>query len=122
MYINFTEPSELPLGYSYDFINIVQQDATDSLFTLHESDRDCQEEPKEKCLTRKYAQWLTNICKCIPFQSRFLAEEVHNNFFFSEKIQITLVADLASGLTDFKSIFRSAYKVTQNKKTREKYG
>ena len=66
---------ELSLDYSYDFINFVHQDATDSFFTLDEEIRKCQEEPKDDCSTRKYLEDLKNKCQCLPFQLRSLIDE-----------------------------------------------
>ena len=73
--MNFTEPLELSLGYSYDLIFVKEQIATDSLFTLDESIRKCQREPKDDCSTRKYLEDLKNKCQCLPFQLRSLIDE-----------------------------------------------
>ena len=73
--MNFTEPLELSLGYSYDLIFVKEQIATDSLFTLDESIRKCQREPKDDCSTRKYLEDLKNKCQCLPFQLRSLIDK-----------------------------------------------
>ena len=48
---------------------------TDSFLSLDKSIRGCQEETFDECRTRKYANALTEKCKCLPFQLR-LTEEV----------------------------------------------
>ena len=73
--MNFTEPLELSLGYSYDFMIVEEQIATDSFFTLDEDIRKCQEEPKDDCSTRKYLEDLKSKCQCLPFQLRSLIDE-----------------------------------------------
>ena len=73
--MNFTEPLELSLGYSYDFMIVEEQIATDSFFTLDEDIRKCQEEPKDDCSTSKYLENLKNKCQCLPFQLRSLIDK-----------------------------------------------
>ena len=49
--------------------------AKDSILTLDEKVRNCQLEPQDDCITRKYVDALKK-CQCLPFQLRFLIDEV----------------------------------------------
>ena len=73
--LDFSEPLELPLGYSYDFTFVKELIATDSFLTLDEDIRKCQVEPKNDCSTRKYLEDLKNKCQCLPFQLRSLIDQ-----------------------------------------------
>ena len=50
--------------------------AKDSLLTLDEKVRRCQENSQEECTNKKYTDDLRDKCQCLPFQLRFLAEKV----------------------------------------------
>ena len=54
--------------------------AKDSLLTLDENVRKCQENPQDDCTNEKFFDALKSKCQCIPFTLRFLAKQVciHN--------------------------------------------
>ena len=50
--------------------------AKDSLLTLDENVRKCQENPQDLCTNKKFFDALKSKCQCIPFTLRFLAKQV----------------------------------------------
>ena len=54
--------------------------AKNSIFTLDENVRRCQENPQEVCTNKKFTDALRNRCQCLPFQLRLLAHNVCINF------------------------------------------
>ena len=50
--------------------------AKDSLLTLDENVRKCQENPPDLCTNKKFIDVLKSKCKCTPFTLRFLAKQV----------------------------------------------
>ena len=50
--------------------------AKDSLLTLDENVRKCQENPQNDCINKKFFDGLKSKCQCIPFTLRFLAKQV----------------------------------------------
>ena len=50
--------------------------AKNSIFTLDENVRRCQENPQEVCTNKKFTAALIDTCQCLPFQLRFLLNNV----------------------------------------------
>ena len=76
----FTEPLKLSLGYKYN-LNVMEEIvAKDSLLTLDENVKKCQENPQDLCTNKKFFDTLKSQCQCLPFTLRFLAKQVciHN--------------------------------------------
>ena len=71
-----TEPMKLSLDYTYNLNAMEEIVAKDSLLTLDEKVRRCQENSQEECTNKKYTDDLRDKCQCLPFQLRFLAEKV----------------------------------------------
>ena len=71
---------KLSLGYTYNLNVIKEIVAKDSLLTLDENVRKCQENPQDVCTNKKFFDALKSKCQCIPFTLRFLAKQVciHN--------------------------------------------
>ena len=68
---------KFPLQHEYDVSGIQIVVGKDSLLTLDEEDRGCQEESQDDCNTKKYLEELEEECKCLPFQLRFLVDKVN---------------------------------------------
>ena len=62
---------------TYDVSGVQIVVGKDSLLTLDEEDRGCQEESQDDCNTKKYLEELEEECKCLPFQLRFLVDKVY---------------------------------------------
>ena len=74
--ILYKEPLKFPLGFTYN-LNVVQEIiAKESILTLDKSVRRCQEKPQDDCINKMFTDTLREKCQCLPFQSRFLLDEV----------------------------------------------
>ena len=64
--------------------------AMDSILTMDEKVRGCQENPQDLCTNMKFTNALRNQCQCLPIQLRFLVDnvcimnEISTNSLFSE--------------------------------------
>ena len=70
--MNFKDPLELPLGYSYNLNSITKVDVTDEFLSMEENARQCHyRKTYGDCLTDKYLNKLKENCKCLPFKLGF---------------------------------------------------
>ena len=67
---------KLSLDYTYNLIDVKEIEATDSILTLDEKYRKCQEKPQDVCTNEKFIAALRRKCQCLPFQLRFLVDKV----------------------------------------------
>ena len=65
-----------PDNLEYNFNIVKEIIAKDSILTLDESVRKCQEKPADDCENEKFINALTSTCQCLPFQLRFLVKKV----------------------------------------------
>ena len=62
------------------YLNFIKEiTVTESILSLDENIRGCQEESYDECTTRKYKDTLIDKCQCLPFQLR-LDDEVREPF------------------------------------------
>ena len=72
----FSEPLKLSLNHNYYIRNIKEIVAMDSILTMDEKVRGCQENPQDLCTNMKFTNALRNQCQCLPIQLRFLVDNV----------------------------------------------
>ena len=70
---------KLPIGYQYNLNSLKVIEVKDSFLTLEKKVRECQKESIGDCSTTKFLNSLLNKCQCLPFQLKFLYDEVKKN-------------------------------------------